>query len=1322
MAGDDALRIDIQTIGGERAVKILTTLTDKVQEATTLLENTGWGNKEMNQLTKELKGVSDAMSAYAKATAEVNKTNQSAAMGEQKLANETNKTALSLAKLEMQKMKNVAAAGKLAAATAKAQAPYNRLRNEVNAYAQKMRDAIAVGKLNDTALAAMANKYSNLTGRLAEVDAKFKQLTNTIDQNKQQSMALASFYGNLASDVLQNLISATREFVGELSDAGVAMDGIKNTFAAGARGLKQGGDEMAYVADMANRLGLNLQSTYEPYAKFMTSFTRSGGTLVQSRQIFEDLSTAMVALHLPASRMENVFIALEQMANKGTVQSEELKRQLGNALPGAFELAAQSMNVTAGELMDLMKAGKVMSKDFLPNFAAVIKDSLGKQIGIAVDQYNAHLNRMQTQTFLIQANLGQTWNAAVTPAIQAWTGLLEVVNKVTKGWGENVVAITALQTAMVTLGVTTVATTIKFAAQSATMLALGKNIKAAVAAMWAFATTPVGAAITVVTAAVMGCVNAVNHANKEFEEMAVQQRDVTNNVVGLVSEFTQLAEIQNRTTAQQEAYNRNMQDLASRYPEILRYINEHGISMKTLTQDQADNIAKMAVQAEMMEAQKTLQAELSNGWLIFGTRAKQAAGILLLGLQGIGAGILHVVITLEQAITRTVAVAAKALGEVTEKAAFVASKVGAKELAVNLDNATKSMKGFAAAAWDVGKGQREYLNEGLKQTAYWIENMDFERQEKAMTRYRDTVATLGQEQQKLANTMMYSAGAITGLQSGGDGKDGKKGKKTKEPDSAWDILNKEIQKTEELIKVRLLNGQSIDDLEPKYARLKKQQTDINEAVDKLNRTPATGWERIRQELDKSAKTYQYMLANSQAYTAQEIENARQTYQNLNAEVKYQEVLKKREDILQITNREASKLADTLVDSLFDFDSELSVWDRFKDTALSAIKSVASAWIKEMGNSVLAGWQAGWSKNGSGNRLVSAILGAGSGFTGTPLEGTKDNPTYTGTGALNGAFGGIQKAWQSIKTKLGFGGTATGAAASIFGGEDISSGLSVLTNQANSLTSALTSATTPAVDGVVSSIGGVVSPASQAASSISSMALNAPMAAIGMSGMSASMLLLSPAAVKAAPALMQMGAALATITANASTAATAMAALAVATAAESVAKIPYVGGFLAPIAAGLTGAAIAAGAVMTGAGIAAGATIAGAGQMIGGGLSGIGNKLSGATNVVPHAKGGIVSSPTMFPMQGGNVGLAGEAGTEVIAPARRMANGDLGVGAVAPQVTINNYTNAAVEVKRRPDNSTEIKIAELNSMLASSRSNKGMAAAQSRMQKQGRQIG
>ena len=1387
---DDALRIDIQTIGGDRAIKILTTLADKTQEVTSLLENTGWGNQEIATLTREFNSLSSSMSSYARAVQDVNKTNQSAAMNEQKLATEMNRTAIQAAKLEMQHMRNANAAAKMAAAAEKAQAPYNQLKAELasaelalrnlyttgekganltaaiseyqrlstavqdvnnkmrmsasgsytrmNAelqqYGDRLREAIAAGNLNGVTLERMGMKYQRLQGEVSAVDEKFKRLTGQMDETGNESMALSSLFGNLAADGIQRVISSLGTMLNDLSKTGVAMDGIKNTMAAGARGMRQGADEMAFTADMANRLGLNLQSTYEPYAKFMTSFTRSGGTIAQSRQIFEDLSTAMVSLHLSSAQMENVFVALEQMANKGTVQAEELKRQLGNALPGAFELAAQSMNITAGELMDLMKKGEVMSKDFLPKFAAMVKDSLGKQIGIAVDQYNAHLNRMQTQTFLLQANVGQAMNNAFVPFIKIWTNVLMLANKVTGSMGESAAAVTAMQAAMLTAAAASVIFVTKFGVVNTALTAMKANAIAAGKALWALVANPVGATLIAVGAAALYCANSVNQANRSFEEAAVQQRDVTNNVTGLISEFTQLADIQNRSSAQQEAYNRNLDMLREQYPEVLRYIQEHGISIKNVTEEQANNIAKMAIQSEMMKAQQLYADELSNKWLIFGTRVKQTAGTIVLGLQAIGAGILHVVITLEQAVTRVVSLAVKALGEVTEKAAFVASKIGAKELAVNLDNATKSMKGFANSAWEVGKSQRTYLNEGLKQTAYWIENMEFDRQEKALTRYKDTVATLGQEQAKLAQQLMYTSSSVAGLQAGGDekGKKGKKGKtaKEKKQDDAWEALQKSMKAHEEEIRLMALAGDTASDRYKKvseaYIKEKGQIEAVNRQVEILTQTEATGWELAKKKADAATKTYEYRLANSKVYTNQQIAEAKAEMKQQNVVVKYNELLKKSEDAMQITSREAGKLANTLVDNLFNpLEAGESVWSRFKDAGVSALKAIATEWIKLLGNRALAGWAAGKAldaQNNLGDPIGNAFRGAISGIFKRPLEGTKDSAGI-GSEKFGNALNVVRNAWGGIKSKLGFGGgQATGGAASIVGVD--SNILNGLTNQATNLGSVLTSTTTPAVDGVMSSITGLANPVTAAANSIVSMAVASPIAAMGMAGIGTSLAVLAPAATTAAPALMQMGAALGTIAANASAAATSMAALAVATAAESVAKIPFVGGFLAPVAAAATGAAIAAGTVMTGAAIAAGATIAGAGQMLGGGMAGIGNKLSGVSSakVVPHAKGGIVSSPTMFPMQGGNIGLAGEAGAEVIAPAKRMANGEVGIGAVAPQVTVNNYTNAAIEVKKRPDNSMEIKVTELNSMLSSSKTNKGMSAAQSRLQQRGRQIG
>ena len=62
--------------------------------------------------------------------------------------------------------------------------------------------------------------------------------------------------------------------------------------------------------------------------------------------------------------------------------------------------------------------------------------------------------------------------------------------------------------------------------------------------------------------------------------------------------------------------------------------------------------------------------------------------------------------------------------------------------------------------------------------------------------------------------------------------------------------------------------------------------------------------------------------------------------------------------------------------------------------------------------------------------------------------------------------------------------------------------------------------------------------------------------------------------------------------------------------------------------------------------------------------------------MPFANGGVVSSPTTFPMRGGT-GLMGEAGPEAIMPLTRGADGKLGVrsdgGGGSPVTVVMNIS-------------------------------------------------
>jgi hypothetical protein len=74
------------------------------------------------------------------------------------------------------------------------------------------------------------------------------------------------------------------------------------------------------------------------------------------------------------------------------------------------------------------------------------------------------------------------------------------------------------------------------------------------------------------------------------------------------------------------------------------------------------------------------------------------------------------------------------------------------------------------------------------------------------------------------------------------------------------------------------------------------------------------------------------------------------------------------------------------------------------------------------------------------------------------------------------------------------------------------------------------------------------------------------------------------------------------------------------------------------------------------------------------------------SIQPYADGGVVGSPTTFPMTGGRTGLMGEAGPEAIMPLKRGANGKLGVqmegGATTTVVQNFNFSaNGDDSVKR-----------------------------------------
>ncbi|MFA5323423.1 MAG: tape measure protein, partial [Smithella sp.] len=209
--------------------------------------------------------------------------------------------------------------------------------------------------------------------------------------------------------------------IAQMSKASMEMDAIRAKMQAAVPTFGAAGREINFISSEADRMGLNFKTVSGEYATFAASATRVGLSVKETRGIFKNMSEAMVSLKLDSGRVGLVFTALSQMASKGTVSMEELKRQLGDSLPAAVQIGARAMGMTTKAFEKAVSKNEIMSRDFLPRFADQVKKELGGSFELASHQQQASINRMSNAWFKLSAGLGQILSGDITNGINLVT-------------------------------------------------------------------------------------------------------------------------------------------------------------------------------------------------------------------------------------------------------------------------------------------------------------------------------------------------------------------------------------------------------------------------------------------------------------------------------------------------------------------------------------------------------------------------------------------------------------------------------------------------------------------------------------------------------------------------------------------------------------------------------------------------------------------------------------------------------------------------------------------------------------------------------------
>lgn len=182
-----------------------------------------------------------------------------------------------------------------------------------------------------------------------------------------------------SGDLLKNLgatIAAGFTF-DQLVQAAAQFESVKAGLQAVAGSAEAADEQMEFIRQTANRVGADIN---EVGAAFLGLAAATKGTAVEgepTRQVFEAVANAMSKAGKSSAETQNALTAIAQIASKGTVSMEELRGQLGEALPGALQAASSGLGITTEDLIKLVEEGQVAAEDIFPALTKGLNDLYG---------------------------------------------------------------------------------------------------------------------------------------------------------------------------------------------------------------------------------------------------------------------------------------------------------------------------------------------------------------------------------------------------------------------------------------------------------------------------------------------------------------------------------------------------------------------------------------------------------------------------------------------------------------------------------------------------------------------------------------------------------------------------------------------------------------------------------------------------------------------------------------------------------------------------------------------------------------------------------
>ena len=222
---------------------------------------------------------------------------------------------------------------------------------------------------------------------------------------------------------VRQALGATAEYAAELSKLRIALKGVTADQAEYSRAL-------AFVEKTTDDFAIPQEIITRQFTKLQASVSGAGGNLKDTETAFNGIVAAVRATGGSLTDVDAALTATAQVFSKGKVSAEELRQQIGERLPGAFTLFADSMDKTPAELDKALEQGQVSLQDF-QKFAVELFDRYGETAKTIADSPDAAGDRLKVVLERLQENVG-TLLKPIGAAFQVtFTNIIEFIDAAT---------------------------------------------------------------------------------------------------------------------------------------------------------------------------------------------------------------------------------------------------------------------------------------------------------------------------------------------------------------------------------------------------------------------------------------------------------------------------------------------------------------------------------------------------------------------------------------------------------------------------------------------------------------------------------------------------------------------------------------------------------------------------------------------------------------------------------------------------------------------------------------------------------------------------